>query len=128
MLAQQQQQQAQEQTQQQQQQQDRPRPRRPSPADEARARQLVAAGLGSARRNDFRGAVAALQQAQRAVGRRSPITRELQAELDRRGSNQVGILLQQGRCGQAQALYQQLRSVGAGSSARRHFGDWCRAR
>jgi type IV secretory pathway VirB10-like protein len=103
------------------------RPRGPSPADEARARGLVANGLGAARRNDFSGAVAALSQAQRAVGRRSPITRELEGELTQRGSNQVGILLQQGRCGQAQALYRQLRSVGAAGNARGQFGDWCPA-
>ncbi|MEZ4340938.1 MAG: hypothetical protein R3B82_30305, partial [Sandaracinaceae bacterium] len=68
------------------------------------------------------------QQAQRAVGRRSPITRELQNELATRGGNQVGILLQQGRCPAAQALYRQLNSVGAGGNARQQFGDWCPAR
>ena len=99
----------------------------PSPADEARARGLVATGMGAARRNDFDGAVAALRQAQSAVGRRSPITRELQNELSRRGSNQVGILLQQGNCGGAQRLYRQLRSVGAAGNARSQFGDWCPA-
>ena len=99
----------------------------PSPADEARARGLVATGMGAARRNDFDGAVAALRQAQSAVGRRSPITRELQNELSRRGSNQVGILLQQGNCGGAQRLYRQLQSVGAAGNARSQFGDWCPA-
>ena len=89
---------------------------------------MVSAGLGAARRNDFRGAVGALEQAQRSVGRRNPITRELQGELDRRGSNQVGMLLQQNRCGEAQDLYRRLRGVGAGSGARRHFGSWCPAR
>lgn len=102
-------------------------PRGPSAADETEARRLVAGGLGAARRNDFAGAVASLQQAQRRVGRRSPITRELQGELSRRGSNQVGALLQQGRCPQAQALYRQLRGVGAGSPASSQFADWCRA-
>src|SRR5690606_4240196 len=97
-------------------------------ADEARARSLVATGMGAARRNDFAGAVGALSQAQNAVGRRHAITTELRNELTRRGSNQVGILLQQGRCPQAQALYRQLQSVGAGNDARRMFGDWCPAR
>jgi serine/threonine-protein kinase len=99
--------------------------RRPSPADEARARALVAQGMGAARRNDFAGAASSLQQAQSSVGRRHPITQELRNELSRRGSNQVGILLQQGRCGQAQQLYRQLQSVGAAGDARRQFGDWC---
>lgn len=84
--------------------------------------------MGAARRNDFAGAVSALRQAQAAVGRQHPITHELRNELSRRGSNQVGILLQQGRCPQAQALYRQLQSVGAGGDARRQFGDWCPAR
>jgi hypothetical protein len=88
----------------------------------------VAGGLGAARRNDFAGAVTSLQQAQRLVGRRHPIQAELQNELSRRGSNQVGILLQQGRCPQAQALFRQLRSVGATGNAASQFGDWCPAR
>ncbi|MBZ0120355.1 MAG: hypothetical protein K8H88_25410, partial [Sandaracinaceae bacterium] len=88
----------------------------------------VASGLASARRNDFAGAVGALSQAQRLVGRTSPTTQELQGELSRRGSNQIGILLQQGRCPQAQALYRQLQSVGAAGASRQHFGDWCPAR
>jgi eukaryotic-like serine/threonine-protein kinase len=107
------------------------RPRAPSPADEARARQLVATGMGAARRNDFAGAVSSLRQAQGALGpsgRRHPITQELSNELSRRGSNQVGALLQGGRCPQAQALYRQLQSVGAAGGARQHFGDWCPAR
>ncbi len=111
--------------------QEEPRPRErtgPSAADEARARLLVAQGMGAARRNDFAGAVASLRQAQSAVGRQHPITQELRNELSTRGGNQVGILLQQGRCAQAQALYRQLQSVGAGSSARGQFGDWCPAR
>lgn len=84
--------------------------------------------MGAARRNDFAGAVSSLRQAQSAVGRRHAITAELRNELTRRGSNQVGILLQQGRCEQARALYRQLQSVGAGGDARRQFGDWCPAR
>lgn len=104
------------------------RPRGPSAADEARARALTTAGMGAARRNDFAGAIAALRQAQNAVGRQHSITTELRNELSRRGSNQVGILLQQGHCEQARALYRQLSSVGASSAARRQFGDWCPAR
>lgn len=103
-------------------------PRGPSAADEARARAVIATGMGAARRNDFAGAVTALRQAQRSVGRNHRITTELRSELARRGSNQVGILLQQGRCPQAQALYRQLQGVGAGADARRQFGDWCPAR
>ncbi len=106
----------------------RPQRRGPTPADEARARALVATGLGAARRNDFAGAVSSLRQAQSAVGRQHRITQELRGELSRRGSNQVGILLQQGRCAQAQQLYRQLQGVGAGGDARRQFGDWCPAR
>jgi hypothetical protein len=50
----------------------------------------------------------------------------LRNDIARRGSNAVGILMMQGRCPDAQAMYRQLRSIGAESGARQHFSsDWC---
>ena len=99
-----------------------------SPADEATARSESARGLAAVDRRDWTGAIASLRETQRLVGRTGPSARQLQDQLDTRGGNQVGILLQQGYCPQAQALYRDLRSVGAGTSARRNFSDdWCPA-
>lgn len=106
----------------------RPRKRGPSPADVARANATIAAGLGAVRRNDYLGAIEALRQAQRSLGRRHPNLGQLRGELARRGSNQIGIFLQQGHCSSAQRLFGQLRSAGAAGSARRQFGDWCPVR
>jgi len=99
-----------------------------SPADEAAARGESARGLAAVDRRDWAGAIASLREVQRLVGRTSPAARQLQDQLDTRGGNQVGILLQQGYCPQAQALYRDLRGVGAGTAARRQFSDdWCPA-
>jgi serine/threonine-protein kinase len=102
-----------------------PGKRGPSPADEARARSLVAVGQAALMRNDFIAATAALGEAQRLVGRRSPILRQFQEELDVRGSRQVLALLQAGRCPQAQQLFHNLRQVGATSGGRYFASDWC---
>ncbi len=105
---------------------DRPSKGGPSAADVARARSAVSNGSAALGRNDIDGAIAALSQAQRAVGRRHGSLRSLQNELARKASNKVGILMQQGRCPDAQALYRRLRSVGAQGPSNQHFsGDWC---
>ena len=47
-------------------------------------------------------------------------------EAERRGSNQVGNLLQRGDCRGAQARFRELRAAGVEGSARDHFSaDWC---
>jgi len=98
----------------------------PSSADIARARSLVQNGQSALDRNDIAGAISSLAQARRAVGGRHSTIRSLQSDLARKGSNKVGILMQQGRCPDAQQLYRQLRSVGASGPSSQHFsGDWC---
>ncbi len=99
-----------------------------SAADEAQARAESARGLASVDRHDWASAIGSLRQVQHLVGRTGPSARQLQDSLDRTGGNQVGILLQQGYCPQAQALYRDLRGVNAGTAARRQFSDdWCPA-
>ena len=98
----------------------------PSAGELARARSLVANGSRALAGNDIEAAIGALAQAQRAVGRNHGTIRSLRAELSRKGSNKVGILMQQGNCPQAQALFRRLRSVGASGPSAVHFsGDWC---
>lgn len=98
----------------------------PSARDVARARSLVSNGDGALDRNDIDGAINALAQARRLVGGRHSTIRSLQSDLARKGSNKVGILMQQGRCPDAQQLYRRLRSVGASGPSSQHFsGDWC---
>jgi hypothetical protein len=105
---------------------DRPSQGGPSAGEVARARSLLANGSSALDRNDIEAAIGALSQAQRAVGRRHSSLRRLRDALARKGSNKVGILMQQGNCPQAQALYRRLRSVGASSSSSVHFSpDWC---
>ncbi len=102
-------------------------PAGPSPADEARARALASQAAAAVDHNDLPAAVRALATAQRAVGRRSPLLHPALRTLGRKGATEVGILMMQGSCPKAQALYRQLRSVGAeGPSARNFSGDWCR--
>jgi hypothetical protein len=99
-----------------------------SAADEATARAESARGLASIDRHDWTGAIASLRETQRLVGRSGASARQLQERLSTTGGNQVGILLQQGYCPQAQALYRDLRGVGAGGPARGQFSDdWCPA-
>jgi hypothetical protein len=99
-----------------------------SPADEARARAESARGLAAIDNHDWGLAITSLRECQRLVGRSGSAARQLQTQLDTRGGNQVGILLQQGHCPNAQALYRDLRGVGAGTAARRQFSDdWCPA-
>ena len=95
-----------------------------SAADESRARAANAAGLAALGRRDTRSAIASLAEANRVVGRRSGITRELRTQLTTVGGREVGALLMRG-CPAAQALYRDLAAVGAGADARRNFTDWC---
>ena len=98
----------------------------PSPADEASARRLLASGDVSLAQNDVAGAVSALTQAQRLAGRRYAGAVALRASIERKGSNMVGNLLQRGDCPGAQALYRELRTVGADGASRQQFSpDWC---
>jgi serine/threonine-protein kinase len=89
---------------------------------------LAAAQQGGAAldRDDLDGAMAALSRAQRALGRAHPQVRRLRSRLARAGGNKVGVLLIQGRCPDAQALFRRLRAVGAESNASGQFADWCR--
>ena len=70
---------------------------------------------------DLEGAVRSLATAQRAVGRSHSIVSGPRTSLARIGGRMVGIMIQQSKCPGAQALYRQLRSVGADSSARGQF-------
>jgi hypothetical protein len=107
---------------------DHPSERHVSAADEAQARAESARGLAAIDHHDWSGAITSLRETQRLVGRSGTSARQLQERLSTSGGNQVGILLQQGYCPQAQALYRDLRGVGAGGSARGQFSDdWCPA-
>jgi len=98
----------------------------PSAGDVARARAAVAQGESALGRNDIDGAIRALQTAQRVVGRAHASHRSLRNDLGRRASNTVGILMQQGKCRDAQQLYRKLRGVRADGPSRQHFSpDWC---
>ncbi len=98
----------------------------PSEAELAAARNALRDAESAMARGDVEAAVRSLAQAQRAVGRRHALVRSMQQVVNRKGSNMVGILLQQGQCGQAQQLYRRLASVGAsGGSARFFSPDWC---
>jgi serine/threonine-protein kinase len=98
----------------------------PSEAELATARNAIRDAEGAMARSDVDGAIRALAQAQRAVGRRHTLVRSAATSLARKGSNMVGILLQQGQCGQAQQLYRRLASVGASGGASQFFSpDWC---
>jgi hypothetical protein len=44
------------------------------------------------------------------------------------GAQKIGLLLQQGRCAEAQLMFTRLRRAGAGDLARRHFTPDCPAR
>jgi serine/threonine-protein kinase len=100
--------------------------RGPSAADEAGARRLLTSGDTSLAQNDVASAITALSQAQRLAGRRYAGAVALRTGIERKGSNMVGNLLQRGDCPGAQALFRQLRTVGADGASRQHFSpDWC---
>ncbi|RLB47720.1 MAG: serine/threonine protein kinase [Deltaproteobacteria bacterium] len=78
-------------------------------------------------RHDVAGAVSALSRAQAALGRSDSGVRRVRTSLTNEGYQRVGVLLQQGRCSQAQQLYRQLSTVGAQRRAASQFSpDWCR--
>jgi serine/threonine-protein kinase len=93
----------------------------------AQARTALRKGESALGSGKLRDAIAALGKAQRLLGGRNHgLVKELKGQLARRGSNQVGILMQQGRCDKAQALYRRLRAVGAHRPSAVHFSDdWC---
>jgi eukaryotic-like serine/threonine-protein kinase len=103
----------------------RPRPD-PAPATNSQAQAFIQQAQEAIGRNDLDAAANALVQARRSGGSRLPALRTAQGELARRASNQVGILMQQGRCTEAQALYRRLRAAGAERPSGVHFSDdWC---
>ncbi len=89
---------------------------------------LAAAQQGGAAldRDDLDAAMGALSRAQRLLGRSHPQVRRLRTRLATAGGNKVGVLLIQGRCPDAQALYRRLHAVGAEHNASGQFADWCR--
>jgi len=97
----------------------------PAAARHARARTLAARGASALDRNDLGAAADALASAQRLAGRSAPFVRSLRNDLGRTGSRRIGILLQQGKCPEAQRLYRSIASAGAGGPSRVHFSDWC---
>ena len=97
----------------------------PSAAEIARARDAVGQGTSALARNDLRGAMSALSDAQSAAGRTHAMTRPLRNAVASRGNIEVGILLQQGNCPAAQTLFRSLRRVRADGPSRQHFSDWC---
>ncbi|MBK8173273.1 MAG: protein kinase [Sandaracinaceae bacterium] len=105
-----------------------PRPPEPAPsaAQEQAARVLIGTLNGQLSRNDLEGAVTTLNAAQRTVGRHNPMLEGVRQGLERKGNIAIGILLQQGRCPLAQALYRRLHSVNAEDAARGQFDpEWC---
>ena len=92
----------------------------------AQAASLARNGENALRSNNFSGAITALRNAERAGGRSDSSVRRLRTALATRASNRVGILMQQGKCSQAQQLFRDLRRVRADRPSRVHFGDWCR--
>ena len=98
----------------------------PSSADLARARAAVSQGQAALGRNDIDGAITAVIAAQRATTRNHASHRSLRNDLGRRASNTVGILMQQGKCREAQSLFRKLRQVRSDGPSRQHFSpDWC---
>ncbi len=80
----------------------------------------------SIKANDFQRAAQSLKTAEASLGPKHPALSSLRNTLSVRGGNAVGILMQQGRCAQAQGLYRVLASVGASAAAKRQFSeDWC---
>jgi serine/threonine-protein kinase len=105
-----------------------PRPSTPTVSAAAQARGAAALQRASTLvdQNNLTEAASALAAAQRALGRQDREVRAVRSQLARKASNQIGILLQQGRCPDAQRAVRALRAVGADGPSRAHFGDWCR--
>jgi serine/threonine protein kinase len=92
-------------------------PRTSSPA--------VAAGMSAVASGNFPGAIRAMQSAS-SDGDNAGAAR-IRSALRTRGRNQIDNLILADRCSAAQALYRQLRAVGAAPNAGDSFGDSCRA-
>lgn len=104
----------------------RPQPDGPSAADVERARAAAQAAERALASNDLDGAIRYLASAPRSARRHALVT-GARRNLERKGANKIGILLQSGRCADAQALYRQLASAGAEGASRGQFSpDWCR--
>jgi hypothetical protein len=94
--------------------------------DRAAGQAALAAARSAVGQNDVERAISSLRTAQRALGNSDSDVASVRGQLAQRGGTKVGILIQMGRCDQARSLYRSLNGVGAGGSARQHFGDWCR--
>ena len=102
-----------------------PRNTGPDADDVARARNLGQQAIAAANAGQLDRAVTLLQQAQRGVGRRHASIADAVRAVGQRGSTEVGVIMLDGNCNAAQALYRKLRSVGADAPSRQHFADWC---
>lgn len=93
--------------------------------DDAAAARYVTRGRALVDGGNLTGAIAALRDAQRAVGRSHRALRPLRAAVAERGKREVGLAVVRNRCSQAQDIYRQLRSVGAEGPARDQFYGGC---
>jgi len=76
--------------------------------------------------NELRGAARLLGLAQAKLSPKHSGVKTVKRELQAKGSNAVGIFIQQGHCADAQALYRTLRAVQAEGNAASHFSsEWC---
>lgn len=92
----------------------------------ATARDALKRGESALNARDIDGALNALRAAQTRVGRNHPLLTPLRNALGQKASNKVGILMQTGKCAEAQTLFRRLRLVRADRASRAHFsGDWC---
>jgi len=100
----------------------------PSPADLQRGRQIAVTGVSAARLGNLDAGLTALREATRLAGRSEPTVAMLRQTVSVAGAQKIGLLLQQGRCVDAQMMFTRLRTAGAGDLARRHFNPDCPAR
>ncbi len=100
-------------------------PSRMTGGDDAAAARYVTRGRTLVDGGNLSGAIAALRDAQRAVGRSHVALRPLRAAIAQRGMREVGVKIVQNRCSQAQDLFRQLRSVGAEGPSRDQFFGGC---
>ncbi|MGB0678696.1 MAG: hypothetical protein ACPGUV_03440, partial [Polyangiales bacterium] len=94
-------------------------------AQRSRASALAAQGQRALQANQIDAALDFANKARRADAK-APAVTALRKAIARKGGNQVGLFILQGRCAQAQALYRKLRRIRAAQSAAAHFGDWCK--
>ena len=78
--------------------------------------------------NDLDSALNSLEAAERSLGGRDPQLREARRSIAKKAENKVGILVQQGKCADAQALFKRLRAASAAGNAAAQFSsEWCPA-